>query len=239
MITELITSEEIKQCLQTRGAAIAGIADTSYLKKTFGFSRKELKKYPRAVSIGVQLSDEIIDSISEGPTKEYAQHYRDKNSELDYLAEFLSERIREKGFVALPIPASKRYDQKKLAAIFPHKTAAILSGLGWIGRSALLISHEYGSRVRFATVLTNAPLDVDEPQRTSECEDCDACVQACPVGAIKGKNWIFGMKRKELLDANKCKEYLDIQEKSVGETICGICVSVCPIGKMKSLNDEL
>ncbi len=231
MITELITSEEIKQCLKTRGAAIAGIADTSYLKKTFGLSRKELKKYPRAVSIGVQLSDEIINSISEGPTKEYAQHYRDKNSELDYLAEFLSEIIREKGFVALPIPASKRYDQKKLAAIFPHKTAAILSGLGWIGRSALLISHEYGSRVRFATVLTNAPLEVDEPQTTSECEDCDACVQACPVGAITGKMWSFGMKRKELLDANKCKEYLDIQEKSVGETICGICVSVCPIGK--------
>ena len=233
MIPELITAEEIKQCLKTRGAAIAGIADTSFLKKTFGFTQKELKKYPRAVSIGVQLSDEIIDSISEGPTKEYAQHYRDKNSELDYLAEFLSERIREKGFVALPIPASKRYDLKKLAAIFPHKTAAILSSLGWIGRSALLVSHEHGPRVRFATVLTNAPLDTDEPQRTSECEDCTDCVQACPVGAITGKLWTFGMKRKELLDAKKCKEYLDIQKKRVGETICGICVSVCPYGKKK------
>ncbi|MHA1219393.1 MAG: 4Fe-4S double cluster binding domain-containing protein [Candidatus Heimdallarchaeaceae archaeon] len=233
MILELITSEEIKQCLKTRGAAITGIADTSFLKKTFGLSRMELKEYPRAVSIGVELSDEIIDSISEGPTKEYAQHYRDKNSELDYLAEFLSERIIEKGFVALPIPASKRYDKKKLAAIFPHKTAAILSGLGWIGRSALLVSHENGPRVRFATVLTNAPLDVDEPQKTSECEDCNACVQACPVGAIKGKLWTFGMERKELLDVNKCKEYLDIQKKRVGETICGICVSVCPYGKKK------
>ncbi len=234
MISELITSEEIHNCLKTRDAALSGIADTSLLKKTFGLTKKELKKYPRAISIGVKLPDEIIDRIKEGPTLEYARLYRDANAKLDYLAEFLSERLKEKGFLALRIPASLRYDEKELAAIFPHKTAAILSGLGWIGKSALLISHELGPRVRFSTVLTNAPLDTDEPQMTSECNSCMICVKACPAQAIKGINWTFGDKREKIFDAYKCKAYLDIQKKRVGETICGICVSVCPYGKKKN-----
>ncbi|TET74270.1 MAG: epoxyqueuosine reductase [Candidatus Heimdallarchaeota archaeon] len=236
MISEFITSEEIRLCLESRDAALAGIADTSYLNETFGFSKKELKKYPRAISIGIQLSDEIIDNIREGPTEEYAEHYRDVNMKLDYLAEFLAERLREKDFLALPIPASKRYDRKKLAAEFPHKTAAILCGLGWIGKSALLISYELGPRVRFSTVLTNAPLETGDPQKTSECNNCIICVEACPANAIKGTNWTFGDKREKIFDAHKCKEYLDIQEKRVGETICGICVSVCPYGGKKSRN---
>ena len=231
MISELITSEEIHHCLKTRDAAISGIADTNLLKQTFGLSKKELKKYPRAISIGVQLSDEIIDNIANGPTEEYAQHYREVNSKLDYLSNFLAERLREKEFLALAIPASKSYDKKKLTAEFPHKTAAILSSLGWIGKSALLISHELGPRVRFATVLTNAPLDYATPQTESECKSCMICVKACPANAIKGINWTFGDKREKIFDAYKCKEYLDIQEKRVGETICGICVSVCPYGK--------
>jgi epoxyqueuosine reductase QueG len=231
MISELITSDEIHECLKTREAALSGIANTSYLKKTFGLSKKELKKYPKAISIGVKLLDEIIDGIKEGPTPEYAQLYRDANAQLDYLAEFLSERLKEKGFLAMRIPASLRYDKKALAAEFPHKTAAILSGLGWIGKSALLISHELGPRVRFATVLTNAPLDVDEPQMTSECKSCMICVKACPAQAIKGTNWTFGDKREKIFDAHKCKAHLDMVKKNVGETICGICVSVCPYGK--------
>ena len=231
MISELITSEEIRNCLISRDAALVGIADTSSLKKTFGISKKVLKQYPRAISIGVKLSDEIIDSIKNGPTEEYAQHYRDINSKLDYLAEFVSERLREKDFLALPIPASKRYDKKKLTAEFPHKTAAILSGLGWIGKSALLISHELGPRVRFATVLTNAPLEYSTPQKISECKSCMVCVKACPANAIKGINWTFGDRREKIFDAHKCKEHLDIEKQRVGETICGICVSVCPYGK--------
>ncbi|MHA2358325.1 MAG: 4Fe-4S double cluster binding domain-containing protein [Candidatus Heimdallarchaeaceae archaeon] len=231
MKSPIITSEEIKISLKSQGASLVGIADTTILNRTFGLNRRKLKNYPRAISIGVKLSDDIIDGISKGPTLEYAQHYRDKNSDLDNFAEFISKKLQERSFKTIAIPASKRYNQKKLAAIFPHKTAAILSGLGWIGRSALLISHDLGPRIRFTTVLTNAPLEADEPQTLSECDKCIACVKACPAEAITGKLWTFGIERKEIFDAYKCFDHLEIQKLKVGETICGICINVCPIGK--------
>ena len=47
-----------------------------------------------------------------------------------------------------------------MPADFPHKTAANMAGLGFIGKSVLFISNEFGPRVRLATVLTDAPLNV-------------------------------------------------------------------------------
>ena len=226
-----ISSVEIKNDLNQKGASLVGIADITELKKTHGIRKREFRKYPRAISIGVRLSDDIIDGIADGPTLEYAHHYRDINNKLDSFTAHLVMELNEKSYKARAIPASKRYSRKKLAAEFPHKTAAILSGLGWIGKSALLISFDYGSRVRYGTVLTNAPLKADTPQRTSNCKSCRACVVACPAKAIKGKQWTFGIDREKLFDAFKCLEQLRIQEKRVGETVCGICVNVCPIGK--------
>ena len=231
MSSEDAFSVGIKRNLKEKGASLVGIADISELKRTHGIKRKELEKYTKAISIGIHLSDEIIDGIANGPTLEYAQHYRDINSKLDSLTTPLVQELNEEGFKARAIPASKRYSQRKLAAEFPHKTAAILSGLGWIGRSALLISFDHGPRVRFGTVLTNAPLEVDTPQRTSNCKNCRACVIACPAKAITGKEWTFGVERRIIFDAFKCLAHLRIQEKRIGETICGICVNVCPIGK--------
>ena len=227
----VISSEVIKNYLKEKGASIIGIADITELRRTHGFNKKELKKYPRAISIGIRLSDEIIEGIAAGPTLEYAQHYRDANYKLDSLTAPLEQKLKEKGYKARAIPASKRYNQRKLADEFPHKTAAILSGLGWIGRSALLISFEHGPRVRFGTVLTDAPLKVDSPQKSSNCKSCRACEVACPVNAITGQDWTFGIERKEIFDAFKCLAYLRIQEKRVGEKICGICINVCPFGK--------
>jgi len=226
-----IPSVEIKNDLKQKGASLVGIADITELKKTFGIKSSELRKYPRAISIGIRLSDDIINGIVNGPTLEYAQHYRDINNKLDSLTAPLVKELREKSYKARAIPASKRYSQKKLAAEFPHKTAAILSGLGWIGKSALLISYDHGARVRYGTVLTNAPLKADDSQRTSNCGSCRACVVACPAKAIIGEHWTFGIEREKIFDAFKCLEHLRIQEKKVGETVCGICVNVCPVGK--------
>jgi len=210
---EGVTTTNIKKSLKGKGAAIVGIADIKTISETFGFEEKEFRKYSRAISIGVRLSDEIINGIINGPTEAYAEQYRVMNAKLDELIE-----------------ASKRYDQKKLAARFPHKTAAILSGLGWIGRSALFISFDHGPRVRLVTVLTNAKIDADIPQKTSECEDCTNCVDACPANAITGELWTYGVARDVIFNAYKCSDYTQLQKKRVGETICGICIAVCPFG---------
>jgi epoxyqueuosine reductase QueG len=230
MKSKPISSSELKESILADGASIVGIADIENLEDNFEFDELELKKYARAISIGLKLPDSIIDNIEDGPTLEYAQLYRDANKELDRIATNLENKLRELNYLALAIPASKRYNHEKLAAIFPHKTAAILSGLGWIGKSALLISFECGPRVRLVTVLTNAVLEADKPQKESNCGTCNNCVEYCPAEAITGELWIFGVERSKIFDAYKCKKHTSKMKKEVGETICGICIAVCPFG---------
>ena len=226
----LSLTNEVKEEALRIGASIVGIADLVILKEK-GFPFPIIHKYTRAISIGVHLSDNVIDELIDEPTLEYAQHYTEINNELDRIASQLENYLHKKGFEAQSIPASKRYDKEKLTAVFPHKTAAILSGIGWIGKSALLISFDYGPRIRLATILTNAPLLADNPQMKSNCGKCTECVDICPVDCISGELWEFGDSREKLFDAYKCSDQTSLQKKRVGQTICGLCIRVCPFGQ--------
>ncbi len=121
-------------------------------------------------------------------------------------------------------------DPATCCAPFQHKTVATRAGLGWIGKNALLITREYGSAVRLASVLTDAPLPVGKPVNHSSCGDCANCVGVCPGGAIKGINWQLGMYRDEFYDAQRCRETALAQAGKVGidRTVCGMCIAVCP-----------
>lgn len=62
---------------------------------------------------------------------------------------------------------------------------AMLAGLCTVGWCGTPISREEGMCQRYFAIVTNAPLDADEPCSTnSYCENCNECVQACPVNAI-------------------------------------------------------
>ncbi|MGQ9629003.1 MAG: 4Fe-4S double cluster binding domain-containing protein [bacterium] len=145
--------------------------------------------------------------------------------------------VGAEGFRAHPLPATLEegeVDPRFLAAPFPHKTAATRSGLGWIGKSALLITPQYGPRVRLATILTDMPLDVGTPIEGSRCGDCDLCVRACPASAISGNEWRAGRPREEFYDARACRDMArKLSGEMIGEdvAICGICIAACPVGK--------
>jgi ferredoxin len=123
-------------------------------------------------------------------------------------------------------------DLPGLCEELPQKTLGTLCGLGWVGRSSLLVSPEYGSRIRIGAILTDMPLVTDEPITESRCNGCMACVEACPVGAISGAVWTQSTARHELMDVSRCHEYLWSTRTSLGRRqTCGICLQVCPIGR--------
>jgi len=174
---------------------------------------------PYAISIAFPLNDEIIDSIEHKPNLLYQQHYRSINQRLEAEALELARSIQSSGFRALPAPVTVSVDP--FHGHLSHRMAAMLSGQGWIGKSALLITPGFGARVRLVTVLTNLPLSPPPQSMVFKCGDCRDCIEACPVNAITEDARNF---KREL-----CYRYLEslINQDVVEEWICGLCVKVC------------
>ncbi|NVM56622.1 MAG: epoxyqueuosine reductase, partial [Desulfobacterales bacterium] len=139
--------------------------------------------------------------------------------------------LKSHGFNSLPIPASQVLDEKGWYGAISHKAVGRLAGLGWQGKSLLLVNSQYGPGIRLVTVLTDAPLKIDGPIK-NRCGECMLCRDACPAGAIKGVGTKWHYKnRREALYLSRCAGKLvgDFSKlPNVGAPICGICIKVCP-----------
>ena len=140
-----------------------------------------------ALSIGVKLADGVLETIDkqDGPSFMYFQHYRTANALLDNIGFRLARALEKHEFSALPVAASQSLGKNNpYRGLVAHKTAAVLSGLGFVGKSGLFLSTDYGSKVRLATVLTNCPVQSELPVIENGCGNCTLCQKACPAGAI-------------------------------------------------------
>ena len=184
-----------------------------------------------AVSFAVPLLRGVVSQIGEGPTHTYFVHYRTVNRLIDDIALRISLVIEEDGFTALPIAASQTVDRSTMSGVFQHKTAATSAGLGFVGKSGLLITEEFGPRVRLGTVLTTAPLEAGEPRTTRGCGDCSLCATQCPAGAISGREWDASGNAWNLVDKEACSRHMRKAYGHIGRgAVCGVCMAVCPIG---------
>lgn len=114
------------------------------------------------------------------------------NSRLDEMSYRLALWLEREGFAALPVVSSNiwRYKGYKdltehFAPDLSHRHAAVAAGLADFGYSALAITPEFGARVRYVTVVTDAelaPSPLLEPG--SVCDDCGLCIEHCPSGAL-------------------------------------------------------
>jgi len=106
---------------------------------------------------------------------------------------------------------------------------AALAGMGWHGKSTMLISPELGAWFFLSEILTTLELEPDPPQ-PDRCGKCTRCMVACPTGAITGPHQ---------LDARRCVSYLTIELKGsipeelrplIGDRIygCDDCAAACP-----------
>jgi epoxyqueuosine reductase len=210
----------LKNYALEQGAVLFGTASVKEIKDEFKLLEEESRGLDYAISFGFKLSDAVLDGIREHPTKLYFHHYRMVNMFLDQLSLKMAGVIEREGFKALAIPASQIVDWKEQSSHLSHKRVAYLAGLGWIGRNNLLVNPRFGSRLRFATILTDVELPFKEPMAFG-CGDCELCMSVCPAGAIKRDPKDF--------DHMACYNKLDQFKKRnlVGQHICGICVKVC------------
>ena len=233
-------TEEFKDRIIGFGADLVGIADVDPLKELTLDPPDLLEPFVRAVAIAIKLPAAVFEQIVDRPTPIYKSVYTTANLILDQISFRTAMTLQNDGFSSLPIPASQVLDQEKWNAAISHKAVARMAGLGWQGKNLLLITPRHGSRVRLATILTMAPLEVDGPVK-NRCGVCTACQDACPAQAIKGVNTKTHYEnRNEAMHFSRCVEkvtgeFAKIPE--VGAPICGICIKVCPFGRKMHVNE--
>jgi epoxyqueuosine reductase QueG len=221
---------------EAEGIDLIGVADLAPAREPMArFGRLDAARYPRAISIGLRIPDSIVEGLADRGGRHASVAYRTHGREtlnlrLDLAASRMASLLQREGFAALPIPASRRTDDATLSAAFSHKMAASLAGLGWIGKSCLLVTPQFGPRVRWATVLTDAPLQPTGRMMDERCGECARCAEACPAKAIHGRAFIPGEEREARCDARACGAYLDEMETADG-AVCGMCVYACPHGR--------
>lgn len=166
--------------------------------------------------------------------------------------------LESKRFKSYAPPASMPTDTYKhngkswYAGEFSHRQAAISAGLGVKGWNNLLVTPQYGPRVRLGSLITSAQLDFKStPLQEDVCTHCGKCVEACPVKALDPH-------KEHYLDQPKCKNYyirpfmddsawkvlknlltfegfgsLGMQVLMEGYYFsCARCQAVCPVGKI-------
>ena len=226
----------IEKHLIPRDEFIFGFADLR------GLLHPKFSNYIFGISIGKKLDDSILDKLIDGPTLEYYEHYNNINKELAELTNKIQKDLHNikinsiliKPTISLGSSDNRKY-LKSLSYDISHKMVATRAGLGWIGKTDLLISKKFGPRLRLVTILLDHDPGVTAiPIDKSNCGKCNICVIKCPAQAANGMLWSIRTHRDLFFNAFKCRDKcgeLAKQRLNVDERICGLCVSVCPIGK--------
>jgi epoxyqueuosine reductase len=113
-----------------------------------------------------------------------------------------------------------------------EKPIAEAAGLGWQGKSTILVEPKRGTWSFLANIVTTVELPVDQPGK-DRCGSCTRCIEICPTRAITAPYQ---------LDASKCISYLTIEHKgaiplefrrAIGDRLygCDDCLDVCPWNK--------
>lgn len=227
-------NEELKIYSESLGIDLFGVAElspaTDYITKQGG---KHVGAFPRAISLGIRLIDDILDQLSHHQDlvtiASYRGVYDAANQTLDKAALMVAKKIQKSGYRAYPIPASSMLNNDNIEAVFSHKVAANLAGLGWIGKNCLLITQQYGPRLRLASVLTDAPLETGS-MIPNGCGKCTRCVDICPSKALTGAAFSPDEPRDVRFNALKCDKYTTDRMQVFGNVNCGLCVHICPYG---------
>lgn len=222
------------------GMDVFGVADVSSLwEEGIHVEPKEAFRHlAYGIVMGHRLSKSVLASIVDGPSLLYKHHYQRVNLLLDAAALRVAGEIQSWGYEALPIAASQVTDWERLLGHLSHRSVGALAGLGWIGRSSLLVHPRFGAQVRYVTVLTDLPLPLQpiaecggseletrnsqlETAVGMDCGECRRCIEVCPAKAIGERREDFRVR----LCYEKLKEFS--RQPGIGVHICGLCVKVC------------
>ena len=244
----------IKDLAMGAGASLVGIASVDrFAGAPAGHGPRDF--IPRAesvISIGLKVPDAVVerdgylvDAAEYSPevrakileTHIYTkQGYALPNLLLDEIAYRLVLRLEQEGFRSLPVPATMAsYTMPDVSTaeagffgIFSHRHAAVRAGLGEFGFNNLVLNPRYGPRVRYASIITSAPLAPDPLISEPVCrrEACEECVKACPSVAIS----LLPDRPDGVFLLPPSRTYVRGCNNRPAGWPLGTCLKVCPVG---------
>ena len=190
------------------------------------------------IVIGLQMPLPIVETT---PSTQHMELYRTCNLVLDNMAFDLTRWLNRRGYASTFFSrdgyASIDVLIKNPVAAFAHIFAAQYAGLGAIGVNHTILTRQFGPRVRFVSVFTEAELPPDPMLTKNLCIRCGVCVECCPVKAFTiTKDALVADKDIVVAEYDKlaCAERHKLL-RNKGCYPCGICIKVCPVGEDRKL----
>jgi epoxyqueuosine reductase QueG len=224
-----------------KGADLVGIGSADYLESYPDLKHKPSFFIPKAktvIIIGIKVNDGLLEfglstkaqarsdlfsskhEVYKQTLEGYLKYYN--YNLLDNIAIEISKFLEKNGFMSFPIQA-RVTDWTEVKGVFPHKLVAIAAGLGTQGKCSLIITSEYGPRVRLVSLITEAPLKTSAPRKDTTkniCGNCRKCIDVCPIDA---------------LDYDEDTGITSIDKMACWKLTlpgrCGLCMAVCPYGR--------
>ncbi len=228
---------EIRQMATKWGADLVGFAPIDRFDR-FPPENRPTYSLPSArtiIVLGLHMVDPLLDLWLHAPPTTGAGRSTTGRSFEDEILRAISYRLAlnlvKRGMVVKVLPYGPSPNKEQKGFIF-LKDAGVLAGLGVIGKNNLLITSNFGPRIRLRALAISKDLP---PSRIITenpwCENCDRCITACPVNALNDGKF----DRERCLSSPFHKRQLSPS----AQLWCTRCSCVCPVGSAVPCDDTL
>lgn len=189
--------EEIQEMAANLGADIFGVASAdAFDDAPSGHRPTDVLPGAKSVFVfGMKMLDAQTDVLpvegehfAASPRQEmFLGHNTFISQNLDRIGYSIARFLEKKGFKAYHQMASTGgTDTRYLIGLLSLKHMAVQAGLGVLGYNSLLITQQFGPRLRLAAIVTNAEMKPDLPLNKNFCKTCqNPCLSLCPAKALK------------------------------------------------------
>lgn len=216
-------SKKIKEQAKQLGADLCGIGPADrFTEAPEGFHPCDV--LPGCKSVIVLACRFNPTTMNASSTSPYTVTRNDISNTMNHLAVRLADFIAGEGHDAVPIGSigPDEYDEKtgRYRGTISLKHAAVLAGLGKIGKNTLLVNNQYGNMIWLSAVLTSVELESDPIATYETCiPGCNLCIKNCPVQALDGVS----------MNQMACYEHAFGSKNGGGWKIhCFTCRKICP-----------
>jgi epoxyqueuosine reductase len=226
--------EELRSEAKRHGVDLFGVVSAGELSDAPAGHRPAdiLPSAASVIILGLKMLDAQTDLLpTEGENTAnsprqamFSGHNAYLSQQLDSAGYSLSRMLEAEGFKAYhQLSSTGGIDGRYLTGLLSLKHAASRAGLGTIGRNSLLITPQFGPRVRLTGIITDAQIEPDETTSSDPCPECGRCMEQCPAGALQKPD--SGEPYK--INRFACNQFLTTRPT------CSICLKVCPIGNKR------